>query len=67
MRICLLILSRSIEKETEGMSEKLEGYVDHIIYRNSENGYTVMVLAAHEDEITCVGTFSYINEGEKLA
>ena len=46
--------------------EKLEGYVDHIIYRNQENGYTVMVLTSEDTEITCVGTFSYIGEGERL-
>ena len=46
--------------------EKLEGYVDHIIYRNSENGYTVMVLATQDDEITCTGNLSYIGEGEKV-
>ena len=38
--------------------EKIEGYVDHIIYRNQENGYTVMVLTSEDTEITCVGTFS---------
>ena len=37
--------------------EKIEGYVDHIIYRNQENGYTVMVLTSEDTEITCVGTF----------
>ncbi len=46
--------------------EKLEGYIDHIIFRNSDNGYTVMVLASEGDEITCVGTLSYIGEGEKV-
>lgn len=46
--------------------EKIEGYIDHIIYRNSENGYTVMVLASGDGEITCVGTLSYIGEGEKV-
>lgn len=46
--------------------EKLEGYVDHIIYRNADNGYTVLVLAAQDGEVTCVGNFSYINEGEKV-
>ncbi len=46
--------------------EKLEGYIDHIIYRNSDNGYTVMVLTTEEDEVTCVGNFSYINEGERV-
>ncbi len=46
--------------------EIIEGYVDHIIYRNSDNGYTVMTLAAEGEEVTCVGILSYIGEGEKL-
>ena len=46
--------------------EKLEGYIDHIIYRNNENGYTVLVLANEDGEVTCVGSLSYINEGEKV-
>lgn len=46
--------------------EKLEGYVDHIIYRNVENGYTVMVVMVDGEEVTCVGTLSYIGEGEKM-
>ena len=46
--------------------EKLEGYVDHIIYRNTENGYTVMVMLVEQEEVTCVGVLSYIGEGEKL-
>ena len=46
--------------------EKLEGYVDHIIYRNAENGYTVMVMLVDQEEVTCVGVLSYIGEGEKL-
>ena len=44
----------------------MEGYVDHIIYRNAENGYTVMVMLADQEEVTCVGVLSYIGEGEKL-
>lgn len=43
---------------------KLEGYVEHIIYRNAENGYSVLNLVSDEDEITVVGIFSYISEGE---
>ena len=26
------------------MSESITGYIDHIIFRNEDNGYTVMVL-----------------------
>ncbi|MDD5935040.1 MAG: ATP-dependent RecD-like DNA helicase [Clostridiales bacterium] len=49
------------------MAEQLEGYVERIVFRNSENGYTVMSLVNDDDEITCVGIFSFINEGEYLA
>ena len=45
---------------------KLEGYVEHIIYRNSENGYSVLNLEADGEEITAVGIFHYISEGELL-
>lgn len=46
--------------------EKLAGYVEHIIYRNTDNGYTVLNLVSGEDEITCVGIFSTIAEGENI-
>ena len=46
--------------------EKILGYVDHIIYRNADNGYTVLVLVVDEEEITCVGIFSDIAEGENI-
>lgn len=43
--------------------EKIIGYIDHIIYRNAENGYSVFVLICEEEELTCVGFFSDIAEG----
>lgn len=46
--------------------EKLAGYVEHIIYRNAGNGYTVLNLVSGEEEITCVGIFSAIAEGENI-
>ena len=46
--------------------ETIKGYVDHIIYRNTENGYTVLVLICEEEELTCVGVFSDIVEGENI-
>ena len=42
------------------------GYVEHIIYRNADNGYTVLNLVSGEEEITCVGSFSAIAEGENI-
>lgn len=45
--------------------EIVEGYVEKIVFRNAENGYTVLSLSCEEEEeLTCVGTFSFINEGE---
>jgi len=46
--------------------EKIVGYVDHIVYRNADNGYTVLNLVSKEEEITCVGIFSSIAEGENI-
>ena len=48
------------------MEETIEGYIEHIIYRNQENGYTVANLVSEETEITCVGIFQYLNEGEAI-
>ena len=42
------------------------GYVDRIIYRKPENGYTVLSLVCKEEEITCTGVFSAIAEGENI-
>ena len=46
--------------------EELQGYVDHIVFRNADNGYTVLNLISDEDEITCVGIFPVVTEGEIL-
>ena len=46
--------------------EKITGYVEHIVYRNTENGYTVLNLVSGEKETTCVGIFSSIAEGENI-
>ena len=46
--------------------EVVTGYVEHIVYRNEENGYTVFHLETDDGELTCVGTFSALNLGERL-
>ena len=48
------------------MQNTVEGYVDHIIFRNEDNGYTVLNLMVNGSELTCVGIFEYIGEGELL-
>ncbi|GAA0272713.1 ATP-dependent RecD-like DNA helicase [Muricomes sp. OA1] len=46
--------------------EVVTGYVEHIVFRNEDNGYTVFNLENEDGETTCVGSFNYINEGEML-
>ena len=48
------------------MSEKISGYVEHIIYHNEENGYTVLTMAVSGEELTVVCSLSSVNEGEFL-
>ena len=45
------------------MAEVIEGYVDHIIFQNNENGYTVFVLETEDEECTCVGTCKGLTQG----
>lgn len=47
--------------------ETVNGYVDHIIFQNSENGYTVMVLISDGEEITCVGFCKGLGQGENIS
>ena len=44
--------------------ETRKGFVEHIIYKNPENGYGVINLMSDESEITCTGIFTRLDEGE---
>lgn len=48
--------------------EQREGYIEKIVYRNADNGYTVLMLTNPEEneELTCVGSFPFVNEGEYI-
>ena len=46
--------------------EIIKGYIEHIIYRNTDNGYTVLNLVSGEEEITCVGFFKTMDQGETI-
>ncbi len=46
--------------------EEITGYVDGIIFRNADNGYTVLDFVVDEFLITCTGLFPTIGEGENL-
>lgn len=47
--------------------ETINGYVDHIIFQNRENGYTVMSVMADGEEITCVGMCRGLGQGEAIS
>lgn len=44
----------------------VEGYVERIVYRNDDNGYSVLSVSSGGKEITMVGTFPSISQGEYL-
>ena len=47
--------------------ETQKGYVEHIIYQNKDNGYTVLNFVCEEEEgLTCVGILRGIEQGENL-
>ena len=48
------------------MSEKISGYVEHIIYHNEENGYTVLTMVVSGEELTIICSISSVSEGEFL-
>lgn len=46
--------------------DTVKGYVDHIIYRNEENSYTVLELIENGKAVTLIGIFDSIDEGESI-
>ena len=44
--------------------EEFKGYVEHIIYRNEENTYTVFEVQCEDGLVTCTGFPPAISEGE---
>ena len=46
--------------------ETIRGFIEHIIFRNDANGYTVLNLVSGQDEITCVGFFKTMDQGETI-
>ncbi len=47
---------------------KIEGIIDHIIFRNEENGYTVLeLIGSGNKSITVVGNMPVLNPGESIA
>lgn len=45
----------------------VEGFIENIIFRNEDNGYTVFNIIFDGEDITCVGSLSYVSAGEYIA
>ncbi len=49
-----------------GRKMEVKGYIDHFIYRSPDRSYGVMVFVSDGEEITCVGSFIDVDEGDTL-
>lgn len=49
------------------ISVELSGSVEDVIYKNADNGYTVINLGCDEGLIAVVGNLGDVNEGERLS
>lgn len=47
-------------------TERLQGTVEDIKFRNEQNGYTVLEIGCDDELLTAVGTFSDISVGESV-
>ena len=45
---------------------RLKGTVEHIIYANEDNGYTVLDFGLEDDVVTACGTMPYVSDGDSL-
>ena len=52
-------------RERKPMAE-IKGFVDHIIFQNAENGYTVLALLTEEGESILVGTLTGVAQGDSI-
>ncbi len=44
----------------------IKGYIDHIIFRNPDNGYTVLKLSTDDGDITLVGLLGMVGDGDLI-
>ena len=48
----------------DGEFETLSGRIDHITYKNEQNGYTVFKLTVNGEDVVAVGNFPFISVGD---
>lgn len=56
-----------MDNQKVDISVELSGSVEDVIYKNADNGYTVINLGCDEGLISVVGNLGDVNEGERLS
>lgn len=56
-----------LDNQKVDISVELSGSVEDVIYKNADNGYTVINLDCDEGLIAVVGNLGDVNEGERLS
>jgi len=46
--------------------EELTGVIDHFLFKNDTNGYSVFELTTEDDDVICTGTTAGIDQGEMV-
>lgn len=55
-----------MDNQKVDISVELSGSVEDVVYKNADNGYTVINLGCDDGLIPVVGTLGDVNEGERL-
>ena len=54
-------------EERQSAREEITGTVESVVYRNEQNGYTILEVSTGKKEIvTVVGTMPFVSEGESI-
>ena len=55
-----------MEIANNGELKEIEGTIEKITYKNTQNGYTVCTLKSGREHITVVGTMPFISIGDSV-
>lgn len=54
-------------EDVKGAKEEVTGTVESVVYRNEQNGYTILEVSTDKKElVTVVGTMPFVSEGENI-
>ncbi len=54
-------------EDVKGAKEEVTGTVESVVYRNEQNGYTILEISTDKKElVTVVGTMPFVSEGENI-